>query len=68
MEPWFGPKRIGWGARPVTWQGWLVTVAYLGGIAAVVLLLRGTDPTLLVATVVALTAIYLLIIWVTYGD
>jgi hypothetical protein len=25
--PWFGPKRIGWGWRPVTWQGWLITVA-----------------------------------------
>ncbi len=24
-RPWFGPKRIGWGYRPQTWQGWLVT-------------------------------------------
>jgi len=22
---WFGPKRIGWGLRPQTWQGWAVT-------------------------------------------
>jgi len=22
---WFGPKRIGYGWRPITWQGWLVT-------------------------------------------
>jgi hypothetical protein len=24
---WFKPKRYGYGATPVTWQGWLVTVA-----------------------------------------
>jgi hypothetical protein len=23
-KPWFGPKRIGYGRRPQTWQGWLV--------------------------------------------
>jgi hypothetical protein len=23
-RPWFGPKRIGWGYRPQTWQGWAV--------------------------------------------
>ncbi len=26
---WFGPKRIGWGVRPQTWQGWLVTAAVI---------------------------------------
>lgn len=26
---WFGPKRIGWGWRPVTWQGWAVTAAFI---------------------------------------
>jgi hypothetical protein len=37
-RPWFGPKRIGWGYRPQTWQGWLVTaimVAVLIGAASV---------------------------------
>lgn len=24
---WFKPKRYGWGATPVTWQGWAVTLA-----------------------------------------
>ena len=23
-RPWFGPKRIGYGLRPQTWQGWLI--------------------------------------------
>jgi hypothetical protein len=25
-RPWFGPKRIGWGIRPQTWQGWAITL------------------------------------------
>ncbi|HUK76102.1 MAG TPA: hypothetical protein VL117_00715 [Thermoleophilia bacterium] len=68
MGPWFGRKRIGWGARPVTWQGWLVTVAFLGGIVADARLLARTDTTLFVVALVALAAIYLLIVWATYGD
>ena len=28
-RPWFGQKRVGWGLRPVTWQGWVLTVLYL---------------------------------------
>jgi hypothetical protein len=23
-KAWFGPKRIGYGRRPQTWQGWLI--------------------------------------------
>jgi hypothetical protein len=26
-RPWFGPKRIGWGYRPQTWQSWTATLA-----------------------------------------
>jgi signal transduction histidine kinase len=68
MGPWFGRKRIGWGARPVTWQGWLVTVVYLGSVFAAARYLAHTDRTLFVVAVVALTAIYLLIARATYGD
>jgi hypothetical protein len=34
-RPWFGPKRVGYGLRPQTWQGWAVL---LGGCAIVVAL------------------------------
>jgi hypothetical protein len=27
---WFAPKRHGFGFRPVRWQGWLSTAAYVG--------------------------------------
>jgi ABC-type dipeptide/oligopeptide/nickel transport system permease subunit len=25
QRPWFGPKRVGWGIRPQTWQGWAIS-------------------------------------------
>lgn len=25
-RPWFGSKRVGWGYRPQTWQGWAITL------------------------------------------
>ncbi len=28
-EYWFKPRRFGYGVTPITWQGWLVTVASL---------------------------------------
>jgi hypothetical protein len=36
-RPCFGPKRIGIGLRPQTWQGWVVTVVVL---AVLVVILR----------------------------
>lgn len=30
---WFGPKRIGYGLRPQTWEGWLIV---LGGTVAII--------------------------------
>jgi hypothetical protein len=26
---WFKPKAFGWGAVPVTWQGWAVTLSFV---------------------------------------
>lgn len=33
-RPWFGPKRVGVGLRPQTWQGWTVTLAFVALIIA----------------------------------
>jgi hypothetical protein len=30
-KAWFGPKRLGWGISPHSWQGWLVTAFCLAG-------------------------------------
>ena len=37
---WFKPKRYGYGATPVTWQGWAVTLGTVLGMVAVSLYLR----------------------------
>jgi Ni/Fe-hydrogenase subunit HybB-like protein len=43
QRPWFGSKRIGYGMRPQTWQGWLVV---LGFVAVVVLVALVVVPLL----------------------
>jgi hypothetical protein len=50
-EYWFKPKRYGYGATPVTWQGWAVTVGTVLAMVAVSLCLRLTakSPWALVA-------------------
>jgi hypothetical protein len=35
---WFVPKRYGWGATPVTWQGWVATLVFVAGFGAIVVL------------------------------
>lgn len=41
MKPgWFGPKRIGWGVTPRSWQGWAVTLVLLAAFAAAMRWLR----------------------------
>jgi hypothetical protein len=45
-EYWFKPKRYGYGATPVTWQGWTVTVGIVFAIAAASLYLRLTAKSL----------------------
>jgi hypothetical protein len=40
MADWFEPKRFGYGAgKPISWQGWAVTIAYLGLVLIAALLI-----------------------------
>lgn len=39
-RPWFGPKRVGFGIRPQTWQGWAVVVALVLVILGISLVAR----------------------------
>ena len=41
---WFKRKLYGWGWTPVTWQGWLVTVAYVGLVTAFALTIDENSP------------------------
>jgi hypothetical protein len=40
-EPWFVPKRFGYGASPATWQGWLATAGFIALFVLVVTRCRG---------------------------
>jgi hypothetical protein len=70
---WFGPKRIGWGASPRSWQGWFVTAVYLVAMLLTTFLARWCAVrfgvpvrTLLVVAVPVEIAIFLLVVWATY--
>ena len=39
---WFKPKRYGYGATPVTWQGWAVTLGFLAAIVVAAWLMVGS--------------------------
>jgi|GEM_PF-480041 len=28
-QAWFGPKRVGYGYSPRTWQGWLIIIVFI---------------------------------------
>jgi len=62
---WFRAKRYGYGATPVTWQGWLVTGAAIVAVLAASLLLplfaRGT--TWVWFALVAIDAISIAALW-----
>lgn len=33
-KPWFRPKLYGYGFTPISWEGWLATALFAGGLAA----------------------------------
>jgi hypothetical protein len=51
---WFAPKLLGYGAMPVTWQGWAVTLGYVAAMIVMIRFLPGLVPRVLVG--IALTA------------
>ena len=64
---WFPAKRVGWGwGPPRTWQGWVVTAAYV--VAMAVICLRAPpqrDTGLFMLLVTLATAVFILICWLT---
>ena len=37
-KPWFGPRVIGWGWTPITWQAWVVSATFIVAILAVAMI------------------------------
>ena len=68
---WFGPKIVGWGPAPKSWEGWLVTLVWLASILFTVFYLHSTKSLNIVkiAIIIIIAAIILLTIAaLTYGS
>lgn len=57
-HPWFGPKRIGWGWRPVSWEGWAIT-ALIATVVVAASILFGYTPMTVYFTIGAVLALAL---------
>jgi hypothetical protein len=56
---WFAPKRYGYGSGvPISWQGWAVTLAYLGTVILLVVTLRRHGPLQFIAALVPVTVVF----------
>ncbi len=68
MSSWFRPKRYGYGATPSTWQGWLLTIAFVALLAGIMTTLEsgaaGAEARL--AALAAAAAATVLFIWIAW--
>ena len=62
---WFKPKSFGYGATPVTWEGWAVVVAYLAVVlgCALMLTLRQEDWKMWASAIVIATVVMVPLSW-----
>jgi hypothetical protein len=66
MSAWFRPKKFGYGATPVTWQGWaVVAIAVIAIVAAAQLIVvpHARQPSAWIAFFAA-EAVILAILWI----
>lgn len=61
---WFGPKRIGWGASPATWQGWAATGVFIVAMLVTANVFREESWVWLVMA--ALVAAFITVVLLTY--
>ena len=60
---WFAPKRAGYGTgMPITWQGWLLTLLFVGGNIASAILLAPRYPLAMLAILVVSALAMLLLL------
>jgi hypothetical protein len=62
---WFKPKRYGYGATPVTWEGWAIVQAGIAVVLIATPLLANGDRPALWHWIVWLVAIAGTVIWLT---
>jgi hypothetical protein len=55
---WFAPKRYGYGSGPpISWQGWVLTIAFVVGVAVLGILLV-SKPMVFIAILIPLTVAF----------
>lgn len=64
---WFVPKLFGYGATPVTWQGWATTIACAAALFGAIRFLPATGEKIVVSAVV-LIAFLTVVVQKTDGD
>jgi hypothetical protein len=64
---WFKPKTYGFGATPVTWQGWLLVLFHVAVVVAVMVLLGlgGITAERLAAGAVLVLLVSMAVVWVS---
>ena len=62
-EAWFGKRILGWGYRPISLEGWLVTIVFLAAIFASISYLEKTTIGYVVLAVILI--VYQIIIYLT---
>ena len=51
-QRWFRRRRVGLGWRPITWQGWLITLLTMAGAIAALVVLRGSAARIPIAILI----------------
>ncbi len=64
-RPWFGRKRYGWGLRPISWQGWALTIAYVAIAVTLGVTLASIQGWLFATLLIIVTALVLLGVYLT---
>jgi hypothetical protein len=68
---WFGPKNVGWGPAPKSWEGWIITLVWLASILLIIFYLHNINSLNIIniAIVIVFAAIILLsVAALTYGS
>lgn len=63
--PWFRPKRYGLGFTPVSWQGWVLTGAYVGAVFLLATTLAEPQPWIFFTLFGLATIVFLLVVFLT---
>ena len=67
---WFGPKKVGWGPAPKSWEGGIITIVWLVSLVSTLLYLHSLNALSIIniAIVIIIAAIIILTIGaLTYG-